>query len=212
MANKTSFARLLESIVASRRNVILVDGPRGVGKSTIVDRMCSTPGYQYYKTWGSDQRSVRLLHENAILDLPQATFFVLDYLRQIPSDRCVVCDRGNVSAMVYQAPRYGSISTVLHNYYADLMRSTRAMLLFLDAPVDTLVSRRRARRGLDEDALYLMSMREARRVVVRDRAAYRVALLMMRTAGLVRSMSLRIEGTSCDCYIADSQSLGGPHV
>ncbi|MCG8433045.1 MAG: AAA family ATPase [Gammaproteobacteria bacterium] len=167
-------------------NVVMIDGPRGSGKTTLVEQLCKRNGYVYYKTWGYAQREVKfdpMGRTDTGLELPQATFFVLDFLSQVDPKQTVIADRCNLSAIVYQRSKYDNLH--LQKYYVDLMRSSKACILYITATPREITSRRILRKNEDELRIHEKGYKEAFDQVLEDCTSYSYAYNLMQKAGLV---------------------------
>ncbi len=194
------FNLLLRFLQANNFRIVMVDGPRGTGKSTLVDRLLHHTDMVYYKTWGKDQKEDRLKYEELGLDLPQGTFFILDYLRQIVPKQTILADRGNLSGLAYQRDRFYSVN--LQRHYADLMLGSRAALLLLDAPLEVVVERRRERAEQDEQRLDKLHCDHAAKIVQADLNDYQEAIELMLRVKLRERLAVDLGGgVSCYCFV-----------
>ena len=164
----------------SNYNVLMVEGVRGVGKSSFCNTLLRHTDADMYKTWGANQRTNREQYTSLGLDLPQGTYFVLDYLAQVRPEKPVLVDRCILSALAYQRDRFLSRKD-LHEYYVGLMRDAGACILYLECSVGLVYRRRRWRvddemRSLGDEAL------EAE--CFRDKNLYDDAVRAMLDAGL----------------------------
>lgn len=193
------FDLLLRFLQDNQFKVILVEGPRGCGKTTFVNRLLDHTTLQYYKTWGKDQRTDRFKYADLGLELPQATFFVLDFLSQVQlPDSGVLCDRANLSAVVYQWKKYRNSS--LQTYYLELMKRSSSLLLYLDADPEELYRRRVSRKD-DEQGINTMELERGRAIVIKDWAEYHEGLSFLCGSGLTEIFSLELGSTTCYGYI-----------
>lgn len=198
------FDELVEFIQTNDFNIVIVEGPRGSGKTTLCAKLLQATDLIYYKTWGGQQSGIReQMQETLNLDLPQGTYFVLDFLRQVPPIRTVLADRGNLSAIAYQRELPYSTNSKLHEYYVGLMRESKALLLELTVLEDTLLKRRLQRAEQDELRLYNLEAAKARAKVKADCDIYEEALDKMIAAGLEEAASFELdEDCFCWAYVA----------
>lgn len=181
--NLGELSRLLSYLKTCEFNIIMVEGIRGVGKSTFTEELLSRTSFTYYKTWGRDQKNSRFLLEEKGLELPQGTYFVLDFLSQVRLSDPVVADRSILSALAYQMSKYIS-KKYLHQYYVRLMRSSRACIAVLDSSREVVLRRRVGRKSEDEHNLAGMDEERARSIVQQDCWLYNRATQAMVSAGL----------------------------
>jgi len=182
--------------------VVIVEGPRGVGKSTFCGRLLSQSDLVFYKTWGLEQRDIYREMRTLSLDLPQGTYFVLDFIKQIDLAHPILADRGNLSALAYQKDQPYGTNSLLHQYYVKLMHECHAVLLVLMGPEDVILNRRLRRRVGDEQKVYLMPPGLAVHTVQRDVEDYSNAVETMVRAGLHSVASFGMdEGCVCTAYV-----------
>lgn len=193
------FEELVEFLKLNKFNVVIVEGPRGSGKTTFCTRLLSSMDLVYYKTWGGNQSDVRnMMQQELSLDLPQGTYFVLDFVRQVETKIPVLADRGNLSAMAYQRELPWGSNNKLHEYYVDLMEQSGAVLLTLTASVDEILRRRINRAEQDEFRLHRLDEKSARSWVTHDCEIYEESTDRMVRAGLREVESFDIGGgTTC---------------
>lgn len=201
---KPEFPELCEFIEDNKFKVVIVEGPRGVGKTTFCGRLLDDTELVYYKTWGTEQKLLRCRMERSLsLDLPQGTYFVLDFVKQIPLVSPVLADRGNLSAIAYQCDLPYGTNSKLHEYYVSLMRDSRTLLLNLTGPEDKILQRRIGRAGEDESRLYELPLSVAKEKVRKDCERYWAAIDKMVTAGLDEVGTFELEeGFICWAYTA----------
>lgn len=205
----TEFNHLCKFVQDNDFNVVMVEGPRGVGKTTFCNRLLETTRLVYYKTWGSEQKWLRhQMQEKFNLDLPQGTYFVLDFVKQVPLAAPVLADRGNISALAYQRELPYGTNSELHKYYVRLMKESNAIMLVLSGPEDVLLRRRIKRGAEDEFALHKMTEEHARVKVQVDCGYYEEAVDKMINAGLEEVASFDMdEGCLCTAYAAKGMNL-----
>lgn len=208
----TEFNVLCKFLQTNNFNVTIVEGPRGVGKTTFCNKLLEVSDLIYYKTWGGEQRDVRFRMEGDLnLSLPQGTYFVLDFVRQVPPARPVLADRGNISALAYQREFPYGKNSELHKYYVDLMRESRSVMLVLSGPEDVLLRRRISRKDEDEFKLYTLPEGNAKGLVRRDYEAYEESVAMMVNAGLENVAAFDLDDCCvCDAYIASGMEVTLP--
>lgn len=195
--------RLLRFLQENNFRVVIIEGPRGVGKTTLSDELLKYTSLVYYKTWGREQKWLRhTMSSDYGLDLPQGTYFVLDFIKQVPLAQPVLADRGNISALAYQRELPIGNNRDLHKYYVDLMRDTHSVLLYLTGPEDVILSRRVSREREDEFSLHTMNNAEALHRVKSDSELYEDSIRRMTSAGLVSLDEFDLgEGCVCWAYI-----------
>ncbi len=190
------FDNLLTWILKNRIRVVLVEGPRGSGKTTLCKKLVKNY-MTYYKTWGEDQKNQITELQGLGLDLPQGTYFVLDFLSQVSTNRIVVCDRGNLSTLVYQKEFWETKS--LQTYYVDLMRRSNACLLYLDVTKEELIKRRTERQ---DDIDFFTNILQSELLVTKDKNGYDIALDFVIASGLVEDDVFEIDVDAlCFCYL-----------
>ncbi len=210
-ADEKEFGYLLRFLQLNKFNVIMVEGQRGVGKTSFVNRLLASTNIKYYKTWGKGQKSDRFAMTELGLDLPQATYFILDYLTQIPPSTVVVCDRAVLSALAYQSRQYLFGKSNLHKYYVELMESSNSVMLLLETDEKEIVSRRIKRGVDDEQKLCTLSDISAERYVKKDSNDYARAIEAMEKAGLKCAVTYELDAALCNCYVpSDVSNYGLP--
>lgn len=184
--------------------LVIVEGPRGVGKTTFCDNLIKCSDLIYYKTWGRNQKWHRHeMQENLHLVLPQGTYFVLDFVAQTQLAQPVLADRGNLSALVYQRDEVWGQNKNLREYYSDLMHDCRAVTLVLSGPEEVLTRRRVGRTTDDEQSLHLMTERERKARVLDDIYYYEKAVSSMLRSGWKEVGIFQLdEGCFCSCYVS----------
>lgn len=199
----SQFNSLLAFVQKNNFRVVIVEGPRGCGKTTFCHRLLTMTDLVYYKTWGGEQKWVRHeMSESLNLDLPQGTYFVLDFLAQIHTRHPVLADRGNLSALAYQRTLPWGQNRELHKYYCGLMQQCNAVMLVLEGSLETLVRRRMGRGEEDEEKLYQHSVDFVRPKVQRDIDTYADAVDRMLEAGLEEVYSIDLaEQCECRCLV-----------
>lgn len=202
------FNVFLHFLQANDFRVVIVEGPRGCGKTTFCQRLLTMTDLTYYKTWGREQKLVR--HEMSSkfnLDLPQGTYFALDLLAQVKTVTPVLVDRGNISAIAYQRELPYGQNRELHKYYVGLMKQAHAVLVVLQGTTNGIVQRRVSRGEDDEQKLY-KTPEHAHRIVEVDVSAYEESIDKMIDAGLKEVLTIDLaEGFWCECYIPSSVEL-----
>lgn len=207
------FNALCNFLQRNEFKVVIVEGPRGVGKTTFCDSLLNVTDLIYYKTWGGQQKWLRRgMQDTLNLDLPQGTYFVLDFVKQVQLTRPVLSDRGNLSALAYQRDLPYGLNNELHEYYVQLMQDSRAVMLVLTGPEDVILSRRIARKEEDEFKLHEMSLERARSKVHVDCEVYEEATDKMCAAGLYNHASFDLgEGCVCWAYTANGMHVVTPN-
>ena len=208
------FGELLQWLQRGDFRLVIVEGARGSGKSTLIKRLLDRTSMVYYKTWGDSQKWSRHdLAKRLGLELPQATYFVLDFLKQVDTKYPVLADRGNLSALAYQKDRWlftedeRRRKLEVHQYYVGLMREVRACLLFLSVDEDELVYRRVGRGAEDEQHLHMQPAGVARRTVQKDIDDYNEALDAMIAAGLREEFCCSLApGATCYGFLPEGES------
>lgn len=194
------YGRLLKWLQAQDFRVVILEGARGVGKTTLCDRLLKNTDLAFYKTWGRDQRTERTRLQSLGLDLTQGAFFALDVFRQVETKHPVLVDRCILSSIRYQAD-FWEERVAAHDYYISLMRETRAVLLYLECYYVEVARRRIARGEGDEQRLDLLDPREARRIVNEDLSRYDTAIEILKKAGLQEQQTFDLGGgTTCYAY------------
>lgn len=203
------FNALCKFIQGNEFRVVIVEGPRGVGKTTFCNNILQRSNLSFYKTWGVEQKWLRHdMQRKYDLDLPQATYFVLDFVAQVPLAKQVLADRGNLSAVVYQREFPYGTNSDLRKYYVDLMRRTHSVLLYLEGPDEVLLSRRISRLDEDEEKLYTLPRDSARSRVRSDIEGYDEGLEKMIAAGLHEAASFELDDCcSCVAFVATGTQL-----
>lgn len=191
---------LLRFLQDNAFRMVLVEGSRGVGKSTFINKLQECTSFEYYKTWGRNQRNERHKLGESGLDITQGTYFILDFISQVCPFGPVISDRGNLSALVYQYANYYEAHE-LHTYYASLMLRSKSVLLVLDAPVDMVLARRVGRKEDDEQRLYIWPPESAKAIVEKDCRMYDAAVRKMLNAGMKLCATFELDGIECCCYI-----------
>ena len=199
-----NFGVLCSFLKKNAFKVVMVEGPRGIGKTTLCGQLIEALDLAYYKTWGDEQRTVRGDMQSRLgLDLPQGTYFVLDLARQVSFSRPIIADRCNLSALVYQRDTKYGTNAELHSYYASLMRESRSVILALTGPEDVIVDRRVGRGVNDEFRLYEVEGAAALLEVRRDSQLYKEALCRMSYAGVEAVAIFELDdGVCCWAYVA----------
>lgn len=205
-----SFNELLRYLQRNEFRIVMVEGPRGSGKTTFIDNVLKRTDFQFYKTWGRDQKNAKEDISDYGLALPQGTYFVLDLLAQIDISHPIIADRGNLSALAYQRAIYTSSVRKLYEYYVDLMVRSRALMLVINTPEETILQRRVARRDNDEQKLYRWDIDKARGFVRDDIRLYEDACCTMASAGLDYVFDIDIGPNRC-LGLAPA-SLGLPYI
>lgn len=203
--------RLLKFLQRNTFQAVIVEGPRGSGKTTLVDKLLSATDMVYYKTWGENQKwTWRDMQEKMQLDLPQGTYFVLDCIAQIAPalSRPLLFDRGNLSAISYQRTLPWGRNNDLHKYYVELMLRSKACMLVMDAPVDTLLDRRIRRGEKDEQKLYQLDPANARKIVEQDDSIYGESVETMIQAGLEEAEHFELD----DYVLCTALTPKGAHL
>lgn len=196
------FNTLLQLLQDNHYNVVILEGPRGVGKTTLCNKILDATNLVYYKTWGGNQKWLRHeMQEKLNLDLPQGTYFVLDFIRQASLSRPVLADRGNISAIAYQSNQVYGTNKYLHEYYANLMVQARAVVLSLSGPPDTIYSRRLSRQSEDEQHLHLKSREEGFSIVEKDIEDYDRAVSAMMGPKLLKQAAMFEMDEGCECWV-----------
>jgi len=201
---------LLRFLQRNGFKLVILEGPRGAGKTTCCERLLASSDLLYYKTWGSEQKWIRDdMQRKLNLDLPQGTYFVLDFIKQAKSvlKRPILADRGNLSAIAYQRELPYGQNTELRKYYVQLMRDSEAVLLYLSAPVDVLISRRVGRKEEDEQKLHTASAGLVRRTIEHDVRLYESSLDLMVKSGLEDVDEFDLNGTTCTCFVPTDTKL-----
>lgn len=205
------FNALLKFLQLNNFKLVILEGPRGSGKTTLCDKLLATTDLMYYKTWGSEQKWVRHEMQGRLnLDLPQGTYFVLDFLKQVSDglSRPILADRGNISALAYQRELPYGKNKELHKYYVQLMKESRAAMLVLSAPASVILQRRIGRGEKDEQKLHKASIDIAQREVAHDLALYSDAIDLMMDAGLEEVSMFEIgDGNVCSCYTPEGMPV-----
>lgn len=212
--NDDQFGLLLRFLQNNAFNVVILEGPRGSGKTTCCKLLLERSDLLYYKTWGTEQKWIRGdMQDKLNLDLPQGTYFVLDFIKQARAalSRPILADRGNISAIAYQRELPYGQNAELRKYYVNLMRDSGAIFLYLTAPVDTIVARRVGRGDQDEQFLYKRTAAYARRIVEHDVNLYASSVDMMLDAGLDEVAQFELGGgTTCTCLVPEGVSVVEP--
>lgn len=174
-------------------NNILIDGPRGSGKTYLCDaalNLCSSIGNaKYYKTWSYDQKNIRHKLNSIGLELPQGSFFVLDFLAQVELKFPLIIDRSFLSSLNYQASKFQP-NVELHKYYVQLLRASKSCIFFLDTDRGVILSRRVNRGEIDEERLCAIPFVDASKLVDADCSSYQRGLTLLCEAGL----KLKVQG------------------
>lgn len=194
---------LCQFVEMNRFGVVMVEGPRGSGKTTLCQWLFEKSDVGFYKTWGGSQRYIKEnIQRDFGLELPQGTYFALDFVRQVKLSHAVIADRGNLSALVYQRTlNYGS-NPELDKYYVTLMEESRSVLLVISGPPEVIWDRRISRKDDDEFKLHKTKPTEAMAAVARDCEMYEEATSRMVDAGLIEVCSFELaEGFSCSAYV-----------
>lgn len=178
-----SLPDLLQFLHSRKPGAIILEGPRGSGKTTLARTIAEAVPVYMYKTWGMNQREDRAKLISLGLDLPQGAYFALDFLSQIKVDRPILIDRTILSAIVYQYNLWGDKHD-LHKYYVSLMKRCDAVLLYLEVELLELARRRVSRKFDDEQKLCIYSEEDARRIVRQDIDSYDFGLTIFQRAGL----------------------------
>lgn len=200
--NPNDFNHLCNFLQRNQFKVVIVEGPRGIGKTTFVENLLKQTNMIHYKTWGGDQKWIRHDMQNQGLTLPQGTYFVLDFIRQVEITRPVLADRGNLSGVVYQHDQPYSTNQKLLEYYVSLMDECSTVMLYLTGPVDVLLKRRTRRTSQDEQGLDKVDPQKAREIVEKDVGDYEVGLNKMILAGLTSIGTYNLdEGCTCSCFV-----------
>ncbi len=208
----TEFNALCNFIQSNKFKIVIVEGPRGVGKTTFCKNLLEASDMVLYKTWGGEQKLVRHeMRDKLNLDLPQGTYFILDFLRQVDLPRPILADRGNLSALAYQRELPYGTNSELHKYYAGLMKESRALMLVLTGPEDVILRRRIDRGEEDENKLYKLDLWKAMDLVVIDSEVYDQAVDKMIKAGLEETAIFDMgEGCTCWGYVAKGMTVQHP--
>jgi len=194
-------SKLLKYLQGKSYRILMVEGPRGSGKSTLINNLLSHTNMVYYKTWGPDQKNVRHELIDLGLDLPQATYFVLDLLTQVETTKPILADRGNLSAIAYQRQQYlFGCPEELHKYYVGLMKQVHAAILYLDVDSEVLIDRRVGRKDEDEFHLHKEPIARVEREVGLDLIFYEDAVALMKKLGCTVSDPYEIAEGAC-CYV-----------
>lgn len=205
------FNALLKFLQLNYFKLIILEGPRGSGKTTLCKKLLEATDLIYYKTWGNEQKWIRHEMQGRLnLDLPQGTYFALDFIKQVSAgmSRPVLADRGNISALAYQRELPYGKNQELHKYYVQLMRDTRAAMLVLSAPAHVILKRRIDRGEQDEQKLYKTTLDSAKREVAHDLSLYSDAVEMMCDAGLEEVAMFEIgDSTVCSCYTPEGMPV-----
>lgn len=98
---------LANFITLVRADVVLVDGPRGAGKTEVIDQLCEllprAARYEAAAHHGEVHEITRaILGPHHGLDVGQARLGALDFLEQVPVEGVVVFDRSPLSSVVYE--------------------------------------------------------------------------------------------------------------
>jgi hypothetical protein len=84
--------------------IVLVDGPHGSGKSTLIETLRATlPKPRVYKTWRSLGGTARGCTLFPSLPISQALIFITDFIVQEGEPRWTLCDRSPVSCHAYES-------------------------------------------------------------------------------------------------------------
>jgi len=177
----------------------MVEGVRGVGKSSFVRKLLEHTSFVYYKTWGPQQKKDRFGLIKKGLDLPQGTYFVLDFLAQVKTTKPVLADRAALTTLAYQRERFIEARD-LHQYYVDLMKRSKAVILLLEASEEEVLKRRLGREDEDEHCLHKRPIESARAIVREDFLLYDDAMAALTRAGLVEALVVETNGLECSCY------------
>ena len=209
--NDDQFGDLLRFLQLNDFRVVIIEGPRGSGKTTCCTRLLERSDLLYYKTWGSEQKWIRAQMQSSFkLDLPQGCYFALDFIKQaLPAiSRPILMDRGNISALAYQREFTWGSNKDLRVYYVDLMKSCSACLLVMSTPVSSILERRVARGDGDEQRLHALPVHQAESIVSRDVRVYEESVDDMCTAGLDEVALFDVGGaTTCTCYVPKDTEL-----
>lgn len=204
------YDELIEAIVKAEYRVLLVDGPRGVGKSTFCNRISTDQRIKtvFYKTWGHKQRDIRKRMQEDGLDLTQGAFFALDIITQLGNaiDGVVLVDRSNMSAMVYQQD-FWIDKTELHRYYVQLIESCKGAMIYLWATEEEITKRRIERGGKDEfsDVISRWPDNMVKSLVHEDVQAYERSLILYEVAGMRYKNEYDL-GTTCATVLEPSDN------
>lgn len=175
-------------------NLIMIEGVRGSGKTTLTNYLMETGKYAFYKTWGPDQRNLRAAHEKMGLELPQGTFFILDFISQIAPTIPIIADRGNMSGIAYQRKKFFDV--MLQSYYVRLMREADSCILFVNGPPADIAARRVERKDDDEFDLYTKELDQVHKEVQEDHDLYIDAYRLMLRVGLEEGPHFPLKGST----------------
>lgn len=149
-----AYDNLVKLLLGYGYNTIFVEGCRLSGKSWLSKSLNKSLSYdrRFYQEYTTFRDRKALSSIDTLLDVGQATLFLMDFLRQNPTLR-VICDRSTISTVVfYELSRIyhdkpwvldtdGCVAAARYKIFRSLLPEVNGVVVYRDPPISVLTSR-----------------------------------------------------------------------